>query len=314
MSGDDEINYQGENYNLADLVPPPPGITPDMVGPMTTWVEQLLGALMAAANGDDPKDIAEGEKGYAERQALTKDALTKFPENEVKSQSQLQDVTKLAEQMPQLASGLAGGLAGALGGALKPLTEMPQQLAQSIQGFLQQGMGATEDASGDFAADEFAAGLDDEFDSGAGDLGTGGSGGGGSGGGGVGAGTAPMSMLGPAATPNSATTPTAARASITPSVPAATAAPTGQMGGMGGYPMMPHSAMQSGAGADKDDKAATKKVSVPSVKNGAPVTGRVTAPPTGPTISKQVEGKTVATRRIVIPSDKSSDKAEDPGR
>ena len=70
--------------------------------------------------------------------------------------------------------------------------------------------------------------------------------------------------------------------------------------------------MGGAGGADgKDDKAATKRVSVPSVKNGAPVQGRVTAPPTGPTVSKQVDGKTVATRRIIVPSDKSTEKLDD---
>ncbi|OBF16343.1 hypothetical protein [Mycobacterium sp. ACS4331] len=302
-----EIEYDGHSYSVADLVPPPPGITPDMMGPATVWVEQILAALIAAANGDDPKDIADLQKGYAERQALTKDALTKFPENEAKSQAQLQEVSKMAEQIPQMASGIAGGLAGAVGGALKPLTEMPQQLAQSIQGFLQQGMGDLGESAAEIGPEAFDAAAWDEMGGGAEGLEeAGGSGGGG----GVG-GTTPMSMLGPAAPPGASTTPTSARAGAIPSAPAAPAAPTAPVGGMGGYPMMPPGAMQGGGAGDKDDKTATKKVSVPSVKNGTPVTGRVSAPPTAPTVSKQVEGKTVATRRIVIPSDKNSGKAAD---
>ncbi|CAN5464875.1 hypothetical protein BH11ACT6_BH11ACT6_60060 [soil metagenome] len=85
------------------------------------------------------------------------------------------------------------------------------------------------------------------------------------------------------------------------------------MGGMGGYPMMPHGGMGGGGGTQdgKDDKAPTKRVSVPTVKNGAPVQGRISAPPPpAPTISKNIDGKPVNTRRIIVPNDKSDAKVD----
>lgn len=129
--------------------------------------------------------------------------------------------------------------------------------------------------------------------------------------------TSPMSALGPAATPTGSTVPTSGRAAV--AAPSATPAPHGAtpMGGMGGYPMMPPGAMAGGGQDSKDDKAPTKRVSVPTVKNGAPVQGRLSAPPpSAPTVSKNVDGKAVSTRRIVVPNDRSEPKAgnDDKGR
>lgn len=307
MTENNEIIYDPGAYARALGVPPPPGIPPDVVPAATVWVEQILAALVAAANSDDPQDIAELQKNFAERQALSQDALTKFPANEQEGEAQLQAVSQMAEQLPQMLSGVAGAFTGAIGGALKPLTEMPQQIAQQVQGLLQQGMGAMGEAAIDPAALEAAA--FEEFGATPADFAEGAGGGGGGGGGGVG--TAPMSMLGPAAPPGASTTPTSSRATVMPAAPAGPAAPHGPVGGMGGYPMMPPGAMRGAGGSENDAKAATKKVNVPSIKNGSPVTGRVTAPPTPPTVSKQVEGKTIATRRIVIPSDKTPGKASD---
>jgi hypothetical protein len=57
------------------------------------------------------------------------------------------------------------------------------------------------------------------------------------------------------------------------------------------------------AGSEKDAKADTKRVSVPTVKNGAPIQGRITTPPPAPLqVVKKVDGKPVATRRIIVPS------------
>lgn len=304
-------------YGDLAATPPPPPITSDPLVTGTTPIEQLLAALGLAANAGDPADNGLAEKGHAERELKANDALAKFPANEAESQAKLnavgQDGTQMAQQIPQMAAGMAGAVAGALGGALAPFGQAIQGFTQSAQGMLQQGMGALQQSAKaeQLTPEELSAsGLSDEFGGGAGDLGeAGGGGSSGGGGGGVG-GTTPMSMLGPPATPTASTVPTSSR--VVPPVPAPPTPPTaGQMGGMGGYPMMPPGAMHGAGGEGKDDKPGTKRVSVPSIKNGAPVQGRVSAPPTGPTVTKQVEGKTVATRRIVIPNDKNSEKADD---
>jgi hypothetical protein len=68
---------------------------------------------------------------------------------------------------------------------------------------------------------------------------------------------------------------------------------------MAGMPMIPPGAMQTGAAGDRDAKTDTKRVSVPPVRNGAPVQGRLIAPPAVPVV--KVIGKPVATRRITAP-------------
>jgi hypothetical protein len=76
---------------------------------------------------------------------------------------------------------------------------------------------------------------------------------------------------------------------------------------MGGVPMMPPGAMGGAGGTGSDDKADTKRVVPPSVKNGTPVQGRVSAPPAAPTVTKNVQGKPVATRRILQPAQEPHD-------
>ena len=292
--------------NLGDKVNVKPGFGRNFLVPQGKAVPAT------AAN------LAEFEARRAEYEAKANDALAKFPANEAQSQAKLnavgQDGTQMAQQIPQMAAGMAGAVAGALGGALAPFGQAIQGFTQSAQGMLQQGMGALQqNAKAEQLTPEAlsASGLTDEFGGGAGDLGEAGGGGSGGGGAGIGGGgTTPMAMLGPPATPTASTVPTSSRAM--PPVPAPPTPPTaGPMGGMGGSPMMPPGAMHGAGGEGKDDKPGTKRVSVPSVKNGAPVQGRVAVPPTGPTVTKQVEGKTVATRRIVIPNDKNSEKADD---
>lgn len=301
------INYDGDDYGIADLVPPPPGITPDTMGPALTWIEQIFAVLQLAANADDPMALAQGQQNYADHRLLTQGALGEFPANEAQSQAELADITKLVEQIPQITSGIAGGIAGGVGGLLKPLTELPQQLAQSVQGFVQQGTDALSADTDALTSDLYDPAMLDEFGGLPADFGAEGSA---PGSGGPGAGTAPVSMLGPAPTPGASTAPTSSRASTAPVTPATTHPTVPQAAGMGGYPMMPPAAMGAGTGADKDDKPATKRISVPSVKNGAPVQGRVSLPPSGPTVSKQVDGKTVATRRIVTPTEKAANRTE----
>jgi hypothetical protein len=81
---------------------------------------------------------------------------------------------------------------------------------------------------------------------------------------------------------------------------------------MGGMPMMPPGAMAGAGGAGSDSKPETKRVVTPSVKNGAPVQGRIVAPPSAPEVVKRVAGKPVASRRILAPDQKPDDDEDDP--
>jgi hypothetical protein len=80
---------------------------------------------------------------------------------------------------------------------------------------------------------------------------------------------------------------------------------------MSGVPMMPPGAMAGAGGAGSDSKTETKRVVTPSVKNGAPVQGRIVAPPTAPEVVKRVAGKPVASRRVLAPDQKPADDDED---
>ena len=75
--------------------------------------------------------------------------------------------------------------------------------------------------------------------------------------------------------------------------------------------MIPPGAMHGAGGSEKDAKADTKRVAVPTVKNGAPVQGRITTPPPQPQVTKKVDGKPVATRRIIVPDSKAADDGPD---
>ncbi|MGY4712603.1 hypothetical protein ACXDF8_24130 [Mycolicibacterium sp. CBM1] len=296
-------------------VPPPP-IASDPLVAGAVPIEQLLRILGLAANLGDPKDNAESAEEHAKRDAKTADAAAKFPAQDEQAAAEMKgvagqgDASQMAQQLPQMASGIAGALAGAMGGMLQPLTQMPQQLAQGAQQAMQAGMGMMQQAGG---ATLDKAGLTDapldELGETAGELGAGG-GGGGAGGGGLG-GTTPMSMLGPPPVPAAGTSPSSAPAMTTP--PAKMAAPgTTPTAGMGGMPMMPPGAMHGGGGSEKDTKADTKRVSVPTVKNGAPVQGRIATPPPEPQVTKKVDGKPVATKRIILPNTKPADEAPEP--
>ena len=311
MTGDGTLNANSGAYAQAGGLPPPPPITSDMPPEVRTWIEAAVAALFGAANLGDPEDNAKAQQGHAEREAMATDAATRFPAGD---EQQAMGMDQMAQQIPQMISGAAGAISGGLGGALQPFMQMPQQLAQTAQQLMQSGMGALKGGESGLDAAELTSDFDPlGADGGAGDLGAGG----GSGGGGGGIGTTPMSMLGPPATPSSstATAPTAGRVMAGPPAAAATTAyPPTAMGGMGGVPMLPPG-MGPGAAGGKDDKADTKRVSVPSIKNGAPVQGRVTAPPIAPTVSKTTEeARLRATRRIVIPSDKTEKADENPDK
>ena len=296
------LTAEQEEYLRLLGIPPPPPITPDMPPEVVSYIEMVTSALIAAANMGDPADLALAEKGHTERTALATDAATKFPANEEVQAAGMQDTAQMAQQIPQIASSIAGALSGALGGVMQPLTQLPQGLAQTAQQLMQSTMGAFEKGgSAGLSPEEWAAeGLADGLGGGAGDVGAGA--GGGSGGGG-GVGTTPMAMLGPPATPSATTTPMAGRVSGPPVVAATPAATSSPMGGMGPMPMMPPGAGR-GAAESNDEKTATKRVSVPAIRNGAPVQGRV-ATPLPPVVKSTGDTKPTTRRRIVIPSDKT---------
>jgi hypothetical protein len=285
-------------------VPPPP-ITSDPLVAGAVPIEQLLRVLGLAANLGDPKDNTDSLEEHAKRDAKTAEAAAKFPAQDENAAAEMKGIagqaeaSQMAQQLPQMASGIAGALAGAMGGALQPLAQIPQQLTQGAQQAMQAGMGMMQQAGGSAAQLDKASLSDlplDEYGSDVGDLGAGGSGGDaglGGGGGGLG-GTAPTAMLGPPPVPSAGTSPSST-------------------GGMSGMPMVPPGAMHGAAGSEKDAKADTKRVSVPTVKNGAPVQGRITAPPPAPPqVVKKVDGKPVATKRIIVPN--STPTEDDPSK
>lgn len=78
-------------------------------------------------------------------------------------------------------------------------------------------------------------------------------------------------------------------------------------------PMVPPGAMNGAAVADKDTKTDTKRVSVPAVRNGAPVQGRIATPPAAPATAK-APGKPVATRRVIVARDGVPEVADPAGQ
>lgn len=309
-----QLNANAEQYlqaNGMNAIPPP--ITSDPLVAGATPIEQLLRVLGLAANAGDPQDNSESAEEHATRDAKTSEAAAKFPAQDENAAAEMNgvagqgDATQMGQQLPQMASGIAGALAGALGGALQPLAQIPQQVTQGAQQAMQTGIGmmqqagATADQLDDASLSDLPL---DEFGLDTGDLGGSGGGGGDLGGGGGLGGTTPTAMLGPPPVPSAGTYPSSAPVMPTPPPSAAppAAAPTA---GMAGMPMVPPGAMHGAGGAEKDAKADTKRVSVPPVKNGAPVQGRITTPPPAPQVTKKVDGKPVATRRIIVPNSKS---------
>ncbi|SOX54524.1 hypothetical protein MAAFP003_3200 [Mycobacterium ahvazicum] len=309
MSGDDEIRIILEHLAKLSGGPPPPGITPDQLATGTVPLSQLLRALGLAANSGDPSDMTDAQTGHAERGAKTADAMAKFPANEAESAGKLGGAgspAEMAQQIPQMISGVAGGISGAMQGLLQPLSQLPQQAAQIGQQMMQAGMGAMQHGAGEAAA------IPGELTGSTSGAGAG-AGGGGAGGGGLGGATTPTGSLNPLPAPSAGTEPASARASSIP--PASASAPTSaSRGGMGAMPMMPPGAMHGAGSGGKDEKPDTKRIVAPSVKNGAPVQGRITTPPPVPEVVKRVEGKPVASRRIILPEQKRDDDDKDANR
>ena len=309
MSGDDD-QLRVILDDLARLTgqPPPPQIPPDQLAKGHAAISQLLKLLGIAANTGDPSDTLDALDGHAERGAKADDALTKFPANEAESSAKLAGVGSQdpMAQMGQMIPQMASGIAGALGGLLQPLGQIPQQFAQVGEQAMQAGLGALQHGAGGAAtAGEVTPGELLGTVGGAGELG---GGGGAEGVGGLGA-TTPTAMLGPLPAPSAGTEPASSH-TTSPAPPNASAPSNAPRGAMGGMPMMPPGAMHGAAGTGSDAKPDTKRIVAPSVKNGAPVQGRITTPPPAPEVTKRVEGKPIATRRILLPEQKGNDDAD----
>lgn len=323
MTGD-RLNADVDQYlQAAALNTPPPQIVSDPLVTGTTPIEQLLRVLGLAANLSDAQDNAENAEEHARREAALAEAAEAFAAQDAEAAHEMAgiaeypgpqtaqgntpffaDQTAMTQQVPQAVSAIAGALSGALGSALQPLSQIPQQVAQGAQQAMQAGIGLLQQG-GASGLDDSAASSPDDFTydpaefADVGDVGgiTGMSGvapSGGSGGGVPGA-TAPTSMLGPAPVPSAGTAPSSSPVMrIAPPNSIPTAPPIGP--GMAGMPMIPPGAMPGAAGTDKDAKADTRRVSVPTVRNGAPVQGRLFTPPAP--VVKKVEGVPVVTRRV----------------
>lgn len=300
MSGD-RLNADTDLYGrAAGENGAPPTISSDHLVAGLTPVEQLLRVLGLAANADDPGDTADSVATQAERDIqMIADAEAFAAEDHQASaamtgvagpdhMTQMAPMTQMAQQIPQLISGIAGAITGALGGALQPLVQIPQQVAQAAT---QTGTSAYPDidAADTPLIDDVGADLGADFGA---DFGAGGGGAGGFGG------TAPTALLGPPPIPSASTAPAAAPAVAIPAPNTPSTAPSAA-GGMAGVPMVPPGAMQGGGTGDRDTKADTKRVSVPPVPNGSPVQGRLTAPQITPAVTTTIEGKPVATKRII---------------
>lgn len=321
---------------------PPPPISSDSLVSGVAPVEQLLRVLGLAANLGDQQDNASSAEQHAERDARTREAAEKFAAQDAEAAAELGSIdgeyypagtgtaalpdqgATMAQQLPQLASGIAGALAGAVGGALQPLTQLPQQAAQGVQQLLQTGTGLFQQAAAAADAPVDDAALAEDFDAeaplaegfdagsaggpgaddGGGDFGSDALGAGSGGALGPFSGTAPMAYPGPppgpSPVPSAGTAPSAAPVSPPPAAAAPAAAHSAT--GMAGMPMVPPGAMAGTSAADRDPKPDTKRVSVPPVRNGAPVQGRLVVPPAVPPVVRKIEGTPVVTRRIVAPT------------
>jgi hypothetical protein len=283
-------------------LPPPPPLTPDQIASGRSVISQLLATLGMAGNSGDPADMAAAEAGYAQRGMQTGDAMTKFPANEEHSAQALQQIMGSAQQIPQSVTGMGQSFGGIFGGFFQALN---QGMQQGMQAGTQLASGLGKGGQGAELATELPAdALGDALGAGGAALGAGGAAGGAAAG--VAESTTPAGYLGPPPTPSAGTYP--ASSPSTPAPPPSAPEPSaGPRGAMGGYPMMPPAAMGGAGGTAGDAKADTKRVVPPSVKNGAPVQGRITTPQTAPEVVKRVDGKPVASRRILAPDHKPED-------
>jgi hypothetical protein len=243
--------------------------------------------------------MAAAQAGHAKRGEKTGDAMTQFPAGDQDSSKQLEQLMSSATQMPQqfmqAFGGMFQGLSQGMNQAMQQGMQMGTQMAGSL-GKAGQGAGM----AGEIPADA----LGDALGAGGAALGAGGAAGGA--GAGLADATVPAGNLGPPPVPSAGTYPMSAQqVPVPPSAPDPGAGARGGMGG--GMPMMPPGAAGGAGAGGSDSKAETKRVVPPTVKNGAPVQGRITSPQTTPEVVKRIAGKPVASRRMVAPDDKRDD-------
>lgn len=317
MTGE-RLNADVESYLQAAATGPPPPIVSDPLITGVSPIEQLLRALGLAANAADPRDGANIVTDHDRRAAMTTEAAAKFTAQDDAAAAELEGLAgqdssaAMLQQAPQAASAIAAAISGALGAALQPLTQFPQQVTQGAQQAMQTGMGMFAQSPAGYAppiesdpawTDDLFFDPDDSpayFGAGAGEPAGGWSGD--SGGATSPGGTVPTATLGPPPIPTAGTVPSAAPPRPVPAVGASTAPATGGAG-LTGMPMVPPGAVGAAANTDKESKTPPKRVSVPPVRNGAPVQGRLTAHPSLPAVTKKVEARPVAVRRTVRTDD-----------
>lgn len=315
MSGD-RLNANADQYLQATaLNPRPPAILSDPLPTGATPIEQVLQALFTAANADDPGDNADTAEDHGQRETKAADAAEKFSAQDRSAAAELNGI--VTQQLPQAVAALTGMLSG----ALQPLTQAPQQFLQAAQQAVQTASGMIGPAAGTAFTDPGADGElpVGDIDSAADDLGdlaadgwtlgeddTDGFGPSGAAGPVTASAvpsTAPAPMptptLGPPPVPSPATSPAAGPSARIGPTAGSGATPTGGPG-LTGMPIIPPGAMNGTAGAGKDDNTATKRLSIPPVRNGAPVQGRIAAAPVGPAVTTRIEGAPAAARRIVV--------------
>ena len=299
--GNDELRIYVEELAqaLSHNMPPPP-IPADMPPGAISEIDMLLAGLGMAGNSGDPKDMANGQAGFAQRGDKTGEAMAKFPANDQDASKQMDQFMQTAMQMPQqfmqTFGGLFQGLSQGMNQAMQQGMQVGTQLASSM-GKAGQGAGLGASLPADALGDALGAG--------GAALGAGGAAGGA--GAGLADATIPAGNLGPPPVPSAGTYPAASQQVPVPPTPADPGA--GARGQMGGMPMMPPGGM-GGAAGGSDSKAETKRVVPPSVKNGAPVQGRITNPQTAPEVVKRIAGKPIASRRMLAPDDKRDDEDE----
>src|ERR1700748_455370 len=284
-------------------MPPPPPLTPDQIASGSSLMSQLLATLGLAGNAGDPTDMAAAEAGHAKRGEKTGDAMTQFPAGDQDSSKQLEQLMSSATQMPQqfmqAFGGMFQGLSQGMNQAMQQGMQMGTQMAGSL-GKAGQGAGM----AGEIPADA----LGDALGAGGAALGAGGAAGAD-----LAGVTTPAGNLGPPPVPSAGTYPMSAQqVPVPPSPPDPGAGARGSMGG--GMPMMPPGAAGGAGAGGSDSKAETKRVVPPTVKNGAPVQGRITSPQTTPEVVKRIAGKPVASRRIVAPDAKRADDEDETDR